>query len=609
MASEQVGEIYYDVDANTGDLISSTKVIERETKRQANSIKRVETQTTKTSKAVTRGFAQVGRSAGQAGIQIQQFVGQLQTGTNLSVALSQQAADLGFVLGVPLLGAIVSVAAAFGGPLIDSLLGSDDAIQELIASIKEFEEISGVTINQGAAIVQANNAEIKEKRKLIEEIEKEIKANEELIKVNESLIENSRNLTSLRPGVTVASQVGAYRKAIEDASKELVNQRAELDSLNQSIVRIESDSEKYKEGVEATNEEFEKQVNLTTQLQQRLEVMQARVEGGEVAAIRLATAFQLGLTNAEMLPAEIDELITRLDQARQAQDKLKQSQIDAARARRQEETQQRQDQNLLQTLGVSQEVQARQQVVNQLRELERLRREGDLVNEQDYIDRRNEIVRQGNERLAAIQNQGTVNTLGAASNLFDGLAGIYSTFEGEQSGIYKALFAASKTFSIAQSIIAIQTGIAQASALPFPANLGAIATTIAATSSVLSTIQGTTLGGGRLYGGPVEAGKLYPVTEDGRPELLTQGSRQYLLPGSGGQVTSNRDMQSQSSQPMINVNIMTPPGYTADVQTSTSSGGATDINATITAVASDIRSGGQVYDAITASTTAGRKTI
>ena len=80
---------------------------------------------------VTGALGGVGRSAGQAGIQIQQFVGQLQGGVNPMVALSQQGADLGFVLGVPLVGAVVSIAAVIAGSLIPSLTEAKASMAEL----------------------------------------------------------------------------------------------------------------------------------------------------------------------------------------------------------------------------------------------------------------------------------------------------------------------------------------------------------------------------------------------------------------------------------------------------------------------------------------------
>src|SRR5699024_3340487 len=58
--------------------------------------------------------------------------------------------------------------------------------------------------------------------------------------------------------------------------------------------------------------------------------------------------------------------------------------------------------------------------------------------------------------------------------LFGDLAGLAKGFAGEQSGIYKALFAVEKGFAIAQSAIAIQQSIAKAMALGFPQNIPVI---------------------------------------------------------------------------------------------------------------------------------------
>lgn len=69
------------------------------------------------------------------------------------------------------------------------------------------------------------------------------------------------------------------------------------------------------------------------------------------------------------------------------------------------------------------------------------------------------------------------------------MAGMFKTMIGEQSGAYKVMFAVEKAAAIARSIMAIQTGIAQASALPFPANLGAMATVAAQTASIVGNIK------------------------------------------------------------------------------------------------------------------------
>lgn len=123
-------------------------------------------------------------------------------------------------------------------------------------------------------------------------------------------------------------------------------------------------------------------------------------------------------------------------------------------------------------------------------------------------------------------------------NMFSSLAGIVQAFSSKQNGLYRSLFAASKAFALADAIIKIQQGIANAAALPFPANLGAIGSVIAATAGVVSTIQSTSYGGGRQYGGPTSAGSLYRVNESGRPEMFTAANgNQYMLGSASGQVT------------------------------------------------------------------------
>lgn len=74
---------------------------------------------------------------------------------------------------------------------------------------------------------------------------------------------------------------------------------------------------------------------------------------------------------------------------------------------------------------------------------------------------------------------------------------VMGTVFGKQSAAYKVMFAAQKGFAIAQSMIAIQQGIAQAASLPFPTNLPAMATVAAQTASIVSNIQsvGLTLTG------------------------------------------------------------------------------------------------------------------
>lgn len=74
--------------------------------------------------------------------------------------------------------------------------------------------------------------------------------------------------------------------------------------------------------------------------------------------------------------------------------------------------------------------------------------------------------------------------------LFGDLAGLAKGFAGEQSGIYRALFAVEKGFAIAQSAIAIQQSIAKAMAVGFPANIPLIGQAISQGASIMSSIKG-----------------------------------------------------------------------------------------------------------------------
>lgn len=109
--------------------------------------------------------------------------------------------------------------------------------------------------------------------------------------------------------------------------------------------------------------------------------------------------------------------------------------------------------------------------------------------EQTELLKQLEVERQS--ELAAIQDQRLANAQAIAGNLTD----IAKKTAGEQSGIYKALFDVEQAIGIARSIVAIQTGIAEAAANPFPANLAAMASVAAATASIVSTIQGVSIQG------------------------------------------------------------------------------------------------------------------
>lgn len=143
-------------------------------------------------------------------------------------------------------------------------------------------------------------------------------------------------------------------------------------------------------------------------------------------------------------------------------------------------------------LGIDQSYQSQIEQINQEYQL---KREAVLANtaltEEQKTALIEQLTQQRNNRIKKLEAAQASATLGTYASLFGNMADVAKAFGGEQSKTYKALFAVSKAFSIAQSIISIQTGIAQAASLPFPGNLAAMATVAAETASIISTIKGT----------------------------------------------------------------------------------------------------------------------
>lgn len=125
------GTVYYTVDSKTEQAISGIDKVKDSVDATGKSLKTLDTNVTATSRAVNQGMTKMSRSAGQAGIQIQQFIGQIQGGQSAMLALSQQSADLGFVLGAPLLGAVVGIGASIAGMLLPNLFKTTDALEDV----------------------------------------------------------------------------------------------------------------------------------------------------------------------------------------------------------------------------------------------------------------------------------------------------------------------------------------------------------------------------------------------------------------------------------------------------------------------------------------------
>jgi len=170
--------------------------------------------------------------------------------------------------------------------------------------------------------------------------------------------------------------------------------------------------------------------------------------------------------------------------------------------------------------------------------------------------------------------------LASADSFFGSMTEMLKNSGAERTGIYKVMFATEKALAIARSIMAIQTGIAEASANPFPYNLAAMASVAAATAGIVGNIQSVA--------GVFHGGKDYVPKE--ATYLLDKGER-VLSPRQNTDLTQYLNSRRENNTP-VNITINVPQGYTATEKTDSNG------NVTIDVVDKRIRQAfGRINDA------------
>lgn len=103
---------------------------------------------------------------------------------------------------------------------------------------------------------------------------------------------------------------------------------------------------------------------------------------------------------------------------------------------------------------------------------------------------------------------------------------------------------------------AMASAYAPAAAAASVASFGGAATAgLTAMAAAIPAMLGM-FAGGRQYGGPVGAGGMYRINENGSPEVFQAANgRQYMLPNTRGEVISNGDATAQGS-PQISLQII-----------------------------------------------------
>lgn len=721
--AENVGSIVWTAEMQTAQLVAAEKQVSNSLAKTESSFiaagksaQVMNTQVSRAAAGVNQSLGGIGRNAGQASIQIQQFIGQLQGGVSPMVALSQQAADLGFTLDAPLLGAIVSISAALGGMLFNALTAGESKVDDLVERLKDLREETGLTANQAKVLSQDEMDSLQSKYARIEAIKLENFETEKLIKTMSEAGAGleAENRLSLVGGVprSADDNLQRYADKLDEAQRLVAKNKAEMDLLSGEIERSKKNIDEYAKGALAAAESQQRIADITKEVADQAAITTEKMLNGDNAARRLAIALQLGLTNAEMLPAPIEKAVSALEKAEAESQKIaKQNQAleSAARSwdnladsiakqsataqgaaaanqyqieqiqlagqaagKTAEEIQKLVDsQNALfaaqeanrnakaeekrgnRVAEIEQEIylqQIRNQLGNEQFEIESAIRalgpDSTPEEQQAIADKVTQLqaLRFEYELLGAtIQESMQGVALNAMDNFSAGLARVIT--EGDSARemfgnlaktIATELLTAIIRYWVGQAAAALvgQTAVtaatvtaggaaaaawAPAATLASIATLGGAATVgVAALGTGLTagvglaaaTQTGSALaaGAGRKNGGPVSAGRIYPVSEGGDPELLMQGGRSYLLPGAGGgNVVSAKDMQVSGgggNAPIINITNYS--GGQASVQSQRFS--EQDKRWVLDVVVGDMNKRGATHKAVTGTTNAVNRT-
>lgn len=656
------GTVYYTVDADTQKALKSASEMNKSLDNTKRKMSGLDTQVTKTSRAVNSGLSSVGRSAGQAGIQVQQFIGQIQGGQSAMLALSQQSADLGFVLGAPLLGAVVGIGASIAGMLLPNLFKTTDALEDVEAATERVraaitlssEGITGYSdqmkvlaevSDQLARIKLANliadqshamsvaasgvNDTISEFNGLNYQMDLFGNKSDEAYNAFILLSQAAKSFEA-DPG----GSIGELEVALDAATKAGINNteagrglvstitdliaqyklgeltisqlREQLDKTTVSFGNNAESADKWAKNAERLTVRTESLRSKQLELEKALTLKKAAEEGADQATINsLSSSYDKIIANQQEVEAEKALSKAKRERAQAERDALKaqkeamvQDQMSADIMIKLKEQSDKNNQLLGQVDPVEGENQRFQAELNSLKTLN----DAKLLEDQRYLTLKAQAETQHEENMQALREENfkkqsrshellidTLNQLqSAGTSAISGLlSGTMSTTEAMQSLANAVLNEAvgalvemgvqavknqiiGETAATASTATATAAGAAIASAYTPAANAAAIATqggaVASATSAMASGIPTMTalLAGGRQYGGSTQAGSMYRVNEDGRPEVFNSANgQQYMLANTRGEVVSNSDASSGGSN-TINVIINSDGSVTSD---------------------------------------------
>lgn len=116
-------------------------------------------------------------------------------------------------------------------------------------------------------------------------------------------------------------------------------------------------------------------------------------------------------------------------------------------------------------------------------------RQAQLISEEEFEAQRNQIAQSAADQRASFERQSMQTVVTSVGGAVDASLDLMRGYQAEQTGIFKAMFVASKAAAIANALIAMQENIAQSSKIGFPWNIAAIAAATAQGISIVGNIR------------------------------------------------------------------------------------------------------------------------
>ena len=461
-----------------------------------------------------------GRKAGMAGVQFEQLAGQIAMGQNPMRALGVQAADLGFILGFPLLGAVVGISAAIASVLIPATESAADRMDDLRERLFDMKEgFDKLTAAQKVFL--------------------RVELQREIIKLNDEI-------DDLLSGLITLDELAVA----QDLARQINDLGDTLDALNDNVA----------EGTEARQEylkELGQELHMVGMTEAAQRLYRFQLQGATEDELRLAGAI-LEQIEAKKRAIETDKEAERqlrslrnetLRQMEARERDIAKAGDNAKRMAQLDETQ------LERAARLRDERLARNQE----------ERDADLISEGQYREAKRGINAAYNSALAEderrtmdemnqidqerrdFQRQLDEDRKAAAAEITNALLEFEDVLLKGKSEKEKAAYRLAVNLAdaekrqnaadiISKSYVAAMKAYASLAGIPIigPA-LGAAAAAAAITVGTSYAAKSLT---GRALGGQVRAGESYIVGERG-PEVLTMGT--------GGRITPNEALRNESN--------------------------------------------------------------